>query len=486
MNFTTKFQEMTVPLIGAVILLINLMIPTSISAYIATALFAAAAFIRPKQSILFLLIYFPFRPFLIEVNPTLKLIGDIVIIFAFLRVIWDSRGNLKSIFRFEVYEWAFIGFLVVGSVSAMLTGVSLIAVVFQLRAFAITFLLIYIVKRLDIQKRDILNFVVITVAVAVILVIQGIVEKLSMRSALMPEKWVNRQLSPNNASRIYGLLNNPNVLAVHLTIAGMLTYCLKNALPKTKIQLWLNIFLVLLAGTWILTYSRGTWIAFVVGLAVYFLFTRNWKFVVKSAAVIALGFILIAVPVTYGTQWIKSHTDIGNFVRTGPAEEDSGFAAVEKDRITNTFTGSTLDKSKTTGRLFIVNKGFEVFKDHPIIGTGFSTFGDSASKTYSSPIYEDYGITFNIYSDNQYIQVIAQTGVVGVLLFAVFLLGMLVMFWKKRHESPIAIPMLASLIAIFWCGMIYNIWEDKAFTMYFYILTAGFIAVGSRKNEFAD
>ncbi|WP_186667809.1 O-antigen ligase [Sporosarcina sp. BP05] len=485
MNFTSRLQDITVPLIGTVLLVLTLLIPSATVAYVVTLLLALAALVRPKQSILFLIIYFPLRSFLIEVNPTLKLIGDIVIVFVFLRVVWDLRKDMKSVFHFEIYEWAFIGFLVVGSVSAFMTGVLPMAIVFQLRAFVITFLLLYSVKRLDITKRDIKNFLLLTFMVAVLLIIQGLVEKLSMRSALMPENWINRQLSPNNSSRIYGLINNPNVLAVHLTIAGILSYYLKALLPKNYMQWLINIVLVLLAGTWILTYSRGTWIAVAIGLAVYFLLTLNWKFIVKVAAVVALGFVLIVVPITYSAQWISNNTDVGDFVRTGPAEDEGGFA-VEKNRITETFNSGTLDKSKTTGRLFIVDKGFEVFKDYPIIGTGFATFGDSASKTYSSPIYKAYDIRFNIYSDNQYIQVITQTGVVGVLLFAVFLLGMLILFWKKRNDSPMAIPMLAALIGVFWCGLIYNIWEDKTFTMYFYILLGAFIALTNRKANHVE
>lgn len=479
MNLSTKLEGFTVPLIGAILLILNLMMPTTIGAYVTTIIFAVAAFMRTKQSILFLLIYFPLRSFIIEINPALKLVGDIIIIFVFLRILWDSRKDIKSIFHFEIYEWAFIGFLLVGSISALITGVLPMAIIFQLRAFAITFLLLYIVKRLDITKRDIFNFLVVTAVVAFVLVVQGIVEKLSMRSALMPQNWINRQLSPNNSSRIYGLINNPNVLAVHLTISILLTYYLKKLVTKSWIHWGLNILIVLMTGTWILTFSRGTWIAFAVSIAVYFLFTRNWKFVVKTAVVIGLGFVLVATPTTYMAKWISNNTEIGNFERTGSLEDEGGFA-VESTRIKETFNANTFELSKTTGRLFIVERGFEVFKDHPIIGTGFATYGDSASKSYPSPIYKDYDIGFDIYSDNQYIQVIAQTGIVGVILFAIFLLGLLVVFWKKKDAIPSAIPLLAALIGIYWCGFIYNIWEDKTFTLYFYILTAGFISLADK------
>ncbi|WP_075617258.1 O-antigen ligase family protein [Paenisporosarcina indica] len=467
--------------VGVILLILALVLPLSMIAYLSTVIIGILAFMKPKESMFLLLFYFPLRSFIIEINPSLKLVGDLIIVAAFLRVLWNSRTNPKSIFKFEKFEWAFIAFLVVGAISAFITGVSLGAIVFQLRAFAITFLILYIVKRLGITKQDIKMFLWTTFIVAMILVVQGLVEKLSMRSAWMPEFWINRSLSPNNKVRIYGLINNPNVLAVFLTISAILTVYLKMLLPKNKVQWLLNISLVLMSGVWILTYSRGTWIAFAIGLAIYVLYTRNWKFLVKTAVVVGLSFVLVMIPATNISQWISSNTEIGNFERTGPAEVE-GFA-VEKNRITETFNKSTLEKSMTTGRLYIVAKGFEIFKDYPIIGTGFATFGDSASKSYSSPIYKDYDIGYDIYADNQYIQIITQTGVVGVLLFAVFLLGMLVLFWKYRKSSPYAIPMVAGLIGVFWCGLIYNIWEDKTFTMYFYFLTAAFLLAVTKKER---
>lgn len=475
MTLTSKRIDFFLPIAGALLLALTLLLPNTMLTYAITLLLAIAALFLPKQGILFLLLYYPLRSFLITVNPALKLVGDVIIVFIFLRVLWDSRKDISSLFKFAIYEWAFLGFLLVGTISALLNNIGLNAIVFQIRAFAITFLLLYIVKRLEITKRDMLNFMYMTVGVVLLVLIQGLVEKISVRSQWMPELWVNRQLSPNNSSRIYGLLNNPNVLAVYLTITALLTYYLRKFSKSTAVRIFLTVVLVITAGVWILTYSRGTWIAFAISLGVYFLLTFNWKFVLKTAAVIALGFILIAMPATYSAQWVKNNTQVGEIERTGPAEDEGGFA-VEKNRIKETFNSSTFEKSLTTGRLYVVYKGFEVFKDYPIIGSGFATFGDSAAKSFNSPIYEDYDIDVNIYSDNQYIQIIAQTGVAGVILFAIFLLSILVLFWKNRQNNPLALPLLAGMIGIYWCGFIYNIWEDKTFTMYFYIILAGFLA----------
>jgi putative inorganic carbon (hco3(-)) transporter len=230
-------------------------------------------------------------------------------------------------------------------------------------------------------------------------------------------------------------------------------------------------------GVWTLTYSRGTWIGFAIALAVYILLTRNWGVLKRTILILLASTILINLPVVEATKWIKAN---GIFTPAPPSPSDNGdnegedTESVERKRIEGTFDESTLELSKETGRLFIVFKGFEIFKDHPVIGTGFGTYGDSATKSYSSPIYDDYDIGFDIYSDNQYIQIIVQTGALGVIAFAVFLLGMLLGLWKYRKSSVMAIPTLALLLGIYWCGFIYNIWEDKTFTLYFFIMI-GFI-----------
>lgn len=473
--------------VGLLALLIAFIFNIPAISYAVTLALAVLAFLQPKTGIFLLFVYFPARTLLIEVTPSLKLVGDLLIVAVFLRIIWNQRKNWKSVFQFEKFEWAFIAFILIGAIASLLNDVSIGAIVFQIRAFVITFLLIYSVKRLQITKADIRLFLWITFAMAMVIVLQGFIEKLTMRSAWMPENWINRQLSPGNASRIYGVLNNPNVLSVYVTIAAILTIYLKRLLkPTIGATILFYICFILMSGIWIMTYSRGTWIAVALGLGLYTLYTRKWKFAVKVALVMALSFGAVALPTTYAAQWIKQNTEIGNFERTGEVEDGPSVGAIEAERIGDTFTDSTFEKSLTTGRLYVVFKGFEIYKDYPIIGSGFGTFGDSATKSYLSPIYKDYGITTNIYADNQYIEIIAQNGTIGVILFAIFLVGMLWFFWKNRHVTPVAIPLVVSLIAIFWCGLVYNIWEDKTFTLYYYTLTGAFIAFVRAKEQSND
>jgi putative inorganic carbon (hco3(-)) transporter len=473
------------------ILVLALLFPGTITGLGASALLALYALISPKNGLLMLLLYFPTRPFLIEINPSLKMAGDLIILAAFASVAFAAirSGNWRSLFKFQIFEWAFFGFLLVGAVSAYITGVPIGVIVFQLRAFVITYIVYYVVKRLDITKEDILKFLWTTFLMAILLSLHGLVEKMSLRSYLMPEKWVGRSLSYNNRVRIYGLIDNPNVLAVYLSMAVMLTIYLKQFYAG-KTKLILNIGMILMLGVITLTYSRGTWIGFIIALAVYLAATKNWRRTGNIFVAAVLSIILINIPATQVTNYFKNAglgENIPRDVIQGDDNPDDEQPSDEERRFKETFEMSTVELSKTTGRLFIVNKGFEIFKDHPVIGTGFATFGDSAAKGNGSPIYEEYGINFNIYSDNQYIQIIAQTGAVGVILFAIFLLGMLFFIWKKRNVTRAAIPVLAVLVGVYVVGVLYNIWEDKTFTTYFFMMLAavahGINYKGWGKNE---
>lgn len=468
-----------------ILFVIGILIPNHLIGLAITGILALFTLWKPKDGLLFLLIYFPTRPFLMEINPSLKAVGDVLIVAAFIHVVLKGLKDWKSLFRFQLFEWAFIVFLIVGSGAAFITGVHLSAIIFQIRAFVITFLLIYIVRRLSITKEDILKFLWITFITAVVLSIHGIIEKLSLRSMLMPEKWMQRALSYNNRTRVYGLTNNPNVLAVYLSLAFMTTLYLQK-LVSDKLKWIFYVGMVLILGTWTLTYSRGTWVALIIGLVVYMIVSRDWKKLSKIIIMLAIAVLIINLPVAkIARDYYAAKQQSGQINQQTQTTVDPN-ESFEQRRMQETFDPGTLQLSKDTGRLFVIKKGFEIFKDHPIIGTGFSTYGDSASKSYASPIYKHYKIGFNIYADDQYIIVIAETGVIGVILFAIFLLGMLWFMWKHRQDSVISIPLAAVLVGILWCGFIYNIWEDKTFTTYFFMMVGILVNQIYRKEEITE
>jgi putative inorganic carbon (hco3(-)) transporter len=455
------------------LLIIGMFLPSTIALILVTGVFTVFSFLKPKQALLLLLLYVPIRPILIEMNPSLKLIGDAVTFIVLLRVLYDTRKDWKSWFQFHIFEWGFFVFLLIGSFVGLLMGVSPGAVIFQLRTFLIMYLLYFIVSRMKLDKKDYIDFAWVTILVGIVISVHGIVEKLSLRQFLLPESWSAKTLSATNIVRIYGMTGNPNSLAIFM---GFAIVCTLYLLYEVKVAQRKLLFgtLILFSGILLLTYSRGTWIALVVGLIIFILLARKWSIISPLIIAALLGFIVVYTPVNYGVQFVKSlDLEIEHNV-DNPGGTLGG-------RLGELTSEENIDLMVESGRIFYIKKGFEVFKDYPVLGSGFGTFGDSATLSYGSPIYQNYGIRSdiyggkNFYSDNQYIQVIAETGALGVISFAVFLLGLLLMFWKRRKENVF----LSNFMIALWfstgvMGLFYNIWELKLFTLFYFILLGAY------------
>ncbi|WP_053075052.1 O-antigen ligase family protein [Ornithinibacillus californiensis] len=464
-----------------VLLLVGLVLPSNIAMILSVIFFAAVAWLKPKLLIPMLFIYFPFRPFLVEINDGLKLAGDIGIFVLVLRVLFDAvrRKDFKSIFQLQWFEWAYLLFNVVGAIAALITGVELVAIVFQLRKFLTMYLLFYGIKRLSWDKEDMFRILKLILRVAAVLTVHGFIEKLSQRQWLLPTAWKEQFVSPANADRIYGLLGNPNSMGLYMFVAVIASLIL---LQMTKKKIY-YVPLVLSFGTFLLTFSRGSWLGAMIAFVAFFLLTRNWQLLKKFAIVVVAGFVLVYLPMVAGDKLVYNSLSAED--RANLVQGEGGIG----DRLD--VDSEEFDRTLNTGRMFFVRVGFQILQDYPIIGTGFGTFGDSAALVYSSPIYEDYGLNDiyyymgkDFYSDNQYIQIIVQTGIIGTLLFALFLLNIGYRMWTMRKNYPETI----NVAILFWLfigvvGIVYNVWENQVFPMIFFALLAWLETVRRGKSE---
>ena len=111
-----------------------------------------------------------------------------------------------------------------------------------------------------------------------------------------------------------------------------------------------------------------------------------------------------------------------------------------------------LYSQNTNMRIQSVLTALKVARNQPLFGSGYGTYGSSASLTWEVPNYKDLGLYNGFYADNQYACVVAETGFVGLGLFMAFLLTTL---WKYSNNL---LCLLACLI-IGWFGIFYNILE---------------------------
>lgn len=458
-------SQFSILILGIIAVIAGLVIGNSKLAMLISLLIAICSLAKKETGLLFLLIFIPIRPFLIAVNPGFKIIGDAIIVFLVLRTIFDYRKDLKKLFSFHPFEWAFFAFGIIGVISALITGVSLNAIIFQLRAYFLFYLVFYVVKRMDFSLETIRKMSITTFILGVILSLHGIIEKISHKTLLMPQEWQEWWLSPTNRIRIYGLIKGPNELSLYLLIAVFISiYLLKHAHGKWRYFVYTGV--TLMATAILLTYSRGTLLTIIVFLGVYIVLSRKWRSLVPFGLVtlVSIGLFMgvnLAADQTY--EHISPYALY--YQQTGEEEGDPE----GEHRFKNTFSDEALGQSSESGRIYYVKKAIEIFKDHPIIGTGFATFGGAATLTYSSPIYEEYNIDRNFYSDNQYILILAETGILGML--SILLVGyfLLVVTWKNRKEfhGPLLIYLCVALIV---GSAVYNILENDAFMLFLFIL----------------
>lgn len=462
---------------------LSLIVPSAITGALFFLVLFAFTLLLPAKGLAFLILYFPARSFYIEVNPFLKIAGEVVVFAVLLHVLWASRKQLKSLFHFYAFEWGFFAFCAIGSAGALLNGVSIMAIITQLRAFLLLYLVFYVMKRLAIKKEDFNWYIFLTVAMGVLLAALGIIEKISDKTVLFPAAWEYFSISPTNGGRVYGLAKNPNVLASFLLIAVFAAIYLKGQLSGWKHKVaWAAILLIGTAA--VLTYSRGTLLALAVGFVVYVIWKRNWKHAAQIVVIGASSLVLALYVVEPMTTYLDITSEGAPLpTEQGAADSDDGNNSnAQTDRFKETFEADTIGLSASGGRLWILKKGFEVFGDYPIIGSGFATFGDSASLAYGSPIYGDYELRDGIYTDNQYIQVIAQTGVLGVIAFAVFVLSI---FWHllKRRNTPEGVFTMLLFIGVMASCVVYNTWEDKSVTLYLYGLLGIVLSLRSTQSK---
>ncbi|HEU5140659.1 MAG TPA: O-antigen ligase family protein [Bacillales bacterium] len=460
-------------------LMVGIIFPNLFVGLLITLGFGLYGLYKPKNALILLFLYFPIRPFLLEFNPSLKGVGDIIILFVLLKVLYENRRDWRHLLSFRWFELAFFAFCVLGAVSALFTGVSPVAIVFQIRAFLLLYFVYYIARRMEITKEDVAKLLWTVFLVAMMICIHGLIEKLSLRGLLLPQSWENRPLSAKNRIRIYGMIGNPNMLAFYLSFCFISIMYLRKFLSGKWFWV-MNCGIVLLLSVWFMTYSRGTWIAFVIAMAIYMVLTRNWRVLRTYVISLAVAIVVISLPVNLITNMIE-HTDFGQRQRQIQSQFDESQGSFT-GRITGTFDSSFVEGSMRSGRLYIITKGFEIFPDHPVIGTGFGTFGDSATLSYGSPIYDDYGIEREFFSDNQYIQVIVQTGVIGVILIAVFLLNMLFNIWKKRKMSPLGPVLVSVLLGAYVAGNYYNVWEYDIFSLFYFAMLGYLLNFKFSKN----
>lgn len=229
------------------------------------------------------------------------------------------------------------------------------------------------------------------------------------------------------ATRAFAFFGSPNVLGAVLAIIVIVSagLYLQN---EDKIM---GVVSVLATIVTIFTFSRSAWLGLVVGIAVVLLI-KNYKLVIFSP--LALLVLLFSQ------------------VRT---------------RVLAIFAlGYWLDSS-LDGRLWSLNNGIHIWAKYPVFGSGPGTYGGKFALNYSSPVYLQgiqNGYVALYFTDNQWLQLLVQTGILGLLLFALFTVNVFVELINKytENKSWTILGVAGAFIAFLISGFFGNVLEFGA------------------------
>jgi O-antigen ligase len=236
-------------------------------------------------------------------------------------------------------------------------------------------------------------------------------------------RFVGHNISVGNISaridsflRVSGTFGSPNAAAAYLTL--MLAPALSVLLSRVRSEYkWLAaVGFTLGSVALVLTFSRGSWISFIVSVAILCLLAwrRGWLSP-------TLPIIVIAV--------------IATLTLFSPLQ-DLFFARLFGD-----------DGGSAQSRVPLIWLAFRMIRDHPVLGVGANNFAIMIERYANSEFSRNWLYTVH----NQYLLVWAETGIIGLVAFISLLFTVLRRGWQgwranDRFLSPLALAFTAAIL----------------------------------------
>lgn len=409
--------------------------------------------------VLFLCVFLPVRSPIADVTTAVvKAVPDVLIVLLLLWYLAERRC-----LELLPQDLFFLGFLLTAFVSTCLVNhYTVFRYVYQVRSIGVMYILYYVLRDVKLTREQLIRVVQTLQGMAAVLLVFGCIEKVSMKTAAFSWDVALSIYAPDNYARVYSLFYNPNTFGAFLAFTLFLSAA-KSRFWNDRTPVW--VYAVLVTGLY-MSMSRSSAMIAVLGLLILLAFDlkahtlkKNALRYVRTAVVCVLCAVVISTAATaagdrYYDEVLSQNPDYAWLV-----EMKTGLSM--KDRFGELGEAYMYSGVKNL-RIFFFQTGLRVYRDYPVIGTGFGTFGTSASLNYGSPLYETYGLMDGFYADDQYITILVETGTIGTILFAGFLLSIL---WRYRR-SPFQ---LFCCVAFGWFGIFFTIFEIQIAAILFWL-----------------
>lgn len=390
-----------------------------------------------KFLLIFLVIFIPSRNVLeLCLGTYIKIVPDVLILFLFFAFCIYKKGKIQL----KSYDLIFALFFIVAFINTIVfQKIGLYIYIFEVRSVIVYYILFFVIRNLEFNKKYILLLTKIFRYITYVLFVMGVIEKISNKTLLFPESVADSIIYADNFARVYSLFFNPNTYGAFLVLSFFIVLYYEKE-PKKIFIYEIVVFTSLL-----LSMSRSSILIFAIGLVVYGVCVKGKGLLNKRLFIHAL-IVVLASGILYGicektTEWIWTR-----------GENNPGHTTNVYDRFEDLKGEEIVSKSNTDGRIYYIKTGLKIFREYPVLGTGFGTYGSAASMNWEPPLYEKYELKYGFYSDNEYIKDLVETGILGLILLGMFCVTLM---YDYRHKT---FAMFLCIIVL-WFGLFYNVLE---------------------------
>jgi O-antigen ligase len=138
-----------------------------------------------------------------------------------------------------------------------------------------------------------------------------------------------------------------------------------------------------------------------------------------------------------------------------------------------------LERGTLTGRTLIWSAGWELFREHPLLGVGANAFRLTVSRVLAEPIRLDDPSPAPP-AHNTFLSVLVEQGIVGLALFLALIVSLVVSLWAAPLLSR---QLWLVCLAVWAIGVSDLTWEMRKPTWFFFGLLVAHAAASSTNGR---
>ena len=381
------------------------------------ALVIYGAWTWPRGALVLAVVATLFDPYVLrgllpaDVRPVLSGFSEVLVGSVGLAVLFRAyrERRIVSAFRDPVTVLG-AAFVAVSVVSALLNGVAPLTALLGIIATVDALAVYYLARMLPFDRRAISLAIAALVATATLAALLGIAQALLTPQILWFQAFAGRF---GEGGRVTGFMGNPNLLAALIGLALPFPLFGTRYL-STKRQRWLaGCVLFVLTLSLILTFSRGAWVAVILGVILGTMLI-DWRLLAAMALIVVAAYVVA-----------------GNMPRNVLVDPDNRPPYAQGQESPPDIFDSLGNRLGYIGalsdlRLRYMVEGIPILLADPVLGVGPGRYGGAVARITNSPIYAEYGTSLYGYRTvhNFWLHTVGEVGALGVAVFLTMIIGL--------------------------------------------------------------